>query len=132
MDFLEFHHIGTVVKSIEDSLGHYSVLFGKENISDIIKIESQMVNVCFIRIAAGSYIELVEPSGEDSPVYQLFKKRISYYHIGYKVSLITEAVTKLETMNYKSMDYFHSEAFNGKRCIFLFSPEAHLIELIEK
>jgi hypothetical protein len=35
-------------------------------------------------------------------------------------------------MNYKTLDIFDSEAFEGKRCVFLFSPEAHLIELIEE
>ena len=75
---------------------------------------------------------MVEPIGEDSPVYNLLKKNTSYYHIGYKVKDIVATILKLETMNYKTMEIFYSEAFNGKRCVFLFTPEAHLIELIEE
>ena len=129
---LEFHHIGLVVESIETSAQHYSSLFGKDNISNKILIDSQKVNVCFVKIGPDSFIELVEPVEEDSQVYKLLKKRISYYHMGYKVNDIEGAVAKLEDLNYKPMHYFNSEAFDGKRCIFLFSPEAHLIELIEK
>lgn len=129
---LEFHHVGLVVESIETSIHHYSALFGTENISNIYKIDSQKVNVCFVKVGPSSFIELVEPIGEESQVYKLLKKRVSYYHIAYKVNQIEEAVVRLESMDYKAMDFFNSEAFDGKRCIFLFTPEAHLIELIEK
>jgi len=128
---LEFHHVGLVVESIESSILHYSALFGTENISNIYRIESQLVNVCFVKVGPNSFIELVEPIGEDSQVFKLLKKRVSYYHVAYKVNQITEAVARLEALDYKAMTYFNSEAFDGKRCIFLFSPEAHLIELIE-
>lgn len=128
---LEFHHVGLVVESIETSILHYSSLFGTENISNIYKIDSQMVNVCFVKVGPSSFIELVEPIGEESQVFKLLKKRVSYYHVAYKVNQITEAVARLEALDYKAMAYFNSEAFDGKRCIFLFSPEAHLIELIE-
>ncbi len=128
---LEFHHVGLVVESIETSILHYSALFGTENISNIYKIDSQMVKVCFVKVGPSSFIELVEPIGEESQVFKLLKKRVSYYHVAYKVSQITEAVARFEALDYKAMAYFNSEAFDGKRCIFLFSPEAHLIELIE-
>ena len=42
---LEFHHIGLLVDNIQNSVEHYSMLFGKENISSIIPINSQKVNV---------------------------------------------------------------------------------------
>lgn len=129
---LKFHHVGLLVDDLEFSIRHYSDLFGETNISKVYKINSQKVNVCFVKVGDGSYIELVEPCGEDSVVYKLLKKRISYYHIGYKVTDILDEVKKLEALNYKAMDFFNSEAFNGGKCIFLFTPEAHLIELIEE
>ena len=129
---LEFHHIGLAVENMETSRINYSGLFGEHALSRTIRIESQKVNVCFVNVGTGTFIELVEPLGEDSMVYKLLKKWVSYYHVGYRVSNIVSMVSKLESMNYKAMEYFNSEAFEGKRCIFLFSPEAHLIELIEK
>ncbi|MFH1119577.1 MAG: VOC family protein [Bacteroidota bacterium] len=127
-----FHHVGVLVDDIGNAVKHYSDLFGENSISRIIKVESQKVNVCFVRVADESFIELVEPYSEESVVSKLQKKRVTYYHIGYKVESITDAVSELEQMEYRPMEYFFSEAFEGKRCIFLFSPDAHLIELIEK
>lgn len=129
---LQFHHVGLLVDDIENSVEHYSNLFGGANVSDITTIASQKVKVCFVKIGGESYIELVQPVNEESVVYKLLKKRVSYYHIAYMVTDITAAVTRLEEMNYKPLEYFNSEAFGGKRCIFLFSPDAHLIELIEQ
>ncbi len=129
---LKFHHVGLLVENIEFSLLHYTELFGKQNISKVYEVTSQMVKVCFVKVGDGSYIELVEPLGEDSVVYKLLKKKISYYHIGYKVADISSKIIKLETLNYKAMEVFNSEAFNGAKCVFLFTPEAHLIELIEE
>ncbi|MFN8296429.1 MAG: VOC family protein [Chitinophagales bacterium] len=129
---LTFHHVGLLVDNIENSINHYSTIFEKNNISKVFSVQSQQVKVCFIKVGIESYIELVEPMHESSVVYKLLKKRVSYYHIGYKVKDIIAATDKLAGLNYKPMDLFHSEAFDGKRCIFLFTPEAHLIELIEE
>jgi methylmalonyl-CoA/ethylmalonyl-CoA epimerase len=130
-DEFKFHHIGILVQSIAQSLEHYSVLFGKDNISEPIYISSQKVNVCFIKNGNNSSIELIEPTEEKSVVYKLLKKHVSYYHIGYKVKDIRHTIDKLERLNYKILQIFNSEAFGGNQCVFLFTPEAYLIELIQ-
>ncbi len=129
---LEFHHVGLLVEDLDFSILQYVELFGKEYVSDIYQVESQKVKVCFVKNGVNSYIELVQPTSEDSVVSKLLKKRSSYYHIGYMVDDIATTISKLELLNYKSMEVFYSEAFNGNKCVFLFSPEAHLFELIER
>jgi methylmalonyl-CoA/ethylmalonyl-CoA epimerase len=129
---LNYHHIGLLVENIEESIAHYTAIFGKENISDVFNVTSQKVKVCFVKISDNNYIELVEPINEDSVVYKLLKKRTSYYHIAYKVKDIYDMVNRLEKLNYKTLEFFNSEACNGKPCVFLYTPEAHLIELIEE
>ncbi len=128
---LIFHHVGTLVEDMEVAVQNYTNIFGKESASNIIRVESQQVDVCFIKVGSSSYIELVAPYTQESKVFNMLKKRVTYYHIGYKVEDIESAVTKLEAQEFKAMEYFSSEAFEGKRCIFLFSPDAHLFELIE-
>jgi catechol 2,3-dioxygenase-like lactoylglutathione lyase family enzyme len=128
---LEFHHTGLLVESIERSLDHYSQIFGLKNISKIHFIKSQGVKVCFIKNGESCFLELVEPIGEDSKVFKMLKKRISYYHIAYKVKHIEKTIKSLEDLNYKAIEVFNSEAFNNKKCAFLFTPDAHLVELIE-
>lgn len=129
---LTFHHIGIAVNSIEEAVENYKNLFGAESISAVYPITSQLVNVCFVNMGNGSFIELVEATFEDSSIHRLRKKGYTYYHMAYLTPHIEQSVEELIALNYKAMEFFNSEAFAGKRCIFLFSPEAHLIELIEQ
>jgi len=121
---LTFHHTGLLVKSIEKSLEHYSKIFGLKNISKTYNVQSQGVKVCFIKNGVGSYLELVEPVGEDSIVAKMLKKRLSYYHIAYTVKDIADSIKTLEAENYKANEVFNSEAFNNRKCVFLFTPDA--------
>ena len=132
MPKLEYHHTALVVKNMQQAIGDYAVLFGKDKISAIYAVTTQKVNVCFVETGINTYLELVEPATPDAPVISLLKKQHTYYHIGYKVKDIYKTVACLEEQNYKAMAYYNSEAFGGKTCIFLFTPLGHLIELIEE
>ena len=94
-------------------------------------ISSQGVYVCFVKNGTDTFLELVEPINEKSIIFKMQKKGITYYHVGYITDNILDEVKSLEANNYKAFDYFHSEAFNDKRCVFLISPDGHLMELIE-
>lgn len=132
MPELKLHHIGLLVENIEDSIANYAVLFGKENISDIMIVDRSKVKLCLIKISEEAFLELVQPIDETSSVYSLLKKKNTYYHMAYKVKDIRHTVEQLETLNYKHLEYFNSGVFNGKLCIFIYTPEAHMIELIEE
>lgn len=129
---LSFHHTGIVVDDIEAVAANYATVFGLKSVSKKYHISSQQVYVCFIEVGVGIFLELVQPENENSIVSKLKKKGHSYYHTGYLVDEIEKTVEHLTLLNYKQFEYFSSEAFGGKRCIFLFSPDAHLIELIER
>lgn len=129
---LSFHHTGLLVESIEEVLEHYGLIFGKESISKIYHVSSQKVKVCFVKNGSESFLELVEPDGEDSPVFNMLKKRLGYYHLAYLVSDINKAILFLEELNYKTLSVFSSEAFDNRKCAFLYTPEGHLVELVER
>lgn len=129
---LKLHHIGLLVENIEDSIANYAVLFGKENISDITTVIRSKVKLCLIKVSEEVFLELVQPIDETSSVYSLLKKKNTYYHMAYKVKDIRHTVEQLEALNYKHLEYFNSGVFNGRLCIFIYTPEAHLIELIEE
>lgn len=126
-----FHHTGMAVDSIEETLVYYKQLFGEDKISQVFEVSSQGVNVCFVEVAPNCFLELVEAANEESSINRMRRKGVSYYHVAYKVSNIESCVAELENLNFKAMDYFHSEAFDNLRCIFLYTPDAQLIELIE-
>lgn len=129
---LQFHHVGLLVEDIEESARQYGSVFGSGQVGEPIIVSSQQVKVCFIKNGVNSFLELVQPTGEDSVVSKLLKKRVSYYHVAYTVKNIPEAIASFEKLGYRAMEVFSSEAFGGRSCVFLFSPEAHLVELIEE
>jgi methylmalonyl-CoA/ethylmalonyl-CoA epimerase len=129
-DFV-FHHIGMLVRDMDEAVKSYETLFGSENISYIYTLQSQNVKECFIKNGENTYIGLVSPIGKESVINNLLQKGISYYHLAYKVKDLQSSITRLEELYYKSLSPFSSEAFNGNKCVFLFTPEGHLIELIE-
>ena len=46
---MKLHHIGIVVKNIHESLGELSKFLDFKETSIPIKVESQKVNVCFLK-----------------------------------------------------------------------------------
>jgi hypothetical protein len=129
---LEFHHVGTLVEDIDSAMSSYAVLFGKANVSDKTFVTSQDVHVCFVKTGKNSFIELIQPASENSIVFKLLKRGITYYHIAYVADNYDAMKGELTEKNFKALDEFTSEAFKDKRCMFMFSPEGHLFELIEK
>ncbi|MBI3511393.1 MAG: VOC family protein [Bacteroidetes bacterium] len=128
---LEFHHVGCIVESIDASVAlHLESNGGK--ISEKFHITSQKVTVCFAELAPGIHIEFVQADETGSVIDGLKKKHTTYYHLGYKVADFDKAVAQLESTDHKVLSIFSSEAFLGKRCAFLFTPDMRLIELIEK
>lgn len=123
------HHIGCLVQNIEESTAYYREIHPR--ISAPMFIESQGVRVCFVDTGTGVSVELVEPTDDGSVVNKLLRRGIVFYHLGYLVNNFDEQLADLSGKNYKLIHEFRSEAFEGRRCAFLTSPLAHLIEIIE-
>ena len=130
MTNLVFHHVGCAVANIGEALKAYKPL--TLNVGEVIPVSSQSVNVCFLELGPQLHVELVEPSGEVSMISQLLKKRVSFYHLGFLAANFDEALDELTTQDHHHLSTFRSEAFGMRRCAFLASPAAHLIEIIEE
>ena len=68
---MKLHHVGIVVKNIQESLGELTKYLNFEETSVPISVKSQKVNVCFLK-TSDVYIELIEPVEDDSPVKKNF------------------------------------------------------------
>ena len=128
---LQFHHIGCLTKNITDSIASYKDTLGFENVSAVFTIEEQQVKVCFIELLHGVNIELIEPMGDNPTLNKILKSNNPYYHVGYTVHNFDKAIQGLLDKGLYLVNTFHSEAFGHKRCAFLYTPEMHLIEIIE-
>jgi methylmalonyl-CoA/ethylmalonyl-CoA epimerase len=126
---LTLHHIGVLVKSIDEAAVAYRGLNAR--ISEPVFIASQSVRVCFVDMNCSVAIELVEPT-EKGVSQDLLKRGITYYHLGYLARNFDVALENLAELSYVHLQTFQSEAFEGRRCAFLMSPVLHLIEVIER
>jgi len=131
---MQLHHIGCLVENIEKGIEEYQVLHEQAEASEIYDIQSQEVRVCFVKLSPNdpTLIELVQPLNEASFLYKLMvKKGVNFYHLGFFTSDIDAKTQELVEKDYRLVSTFHSEAFDGRKCLFLYSPSLHLIELIE-
>ena len=128
---LQFHHVGCLTESIEESLSIYRTTAGFAQSSPVFDIKSQQVKVCFVETAPGIYVEFVEPAAENATLRKIFKSKNPYYHIGYYTSNIESAIAGFLEAGGYLVNRFHSEAFENRQCAFLYTPDMQLIELIE-
>ena len=131
---MQLHHIGCLVESIEAGIAEYQLLHEQAQASEIYEIQSQEVRVCFVTLSPDNptVIELVQPLNEGSFLHKLMaKKGINFYHLGFFTPDIDAKTEELTAKDYRLVNSFHSEAFSGRKCVFLYSPSMHLIELIE-
>jgi methylmalonyl-CoA/ethylmalonyl-CoA epimerase len=71
------HHVAIVVRSIDESLAHYRLLFGLEPDAAPIVFAAQRVRLCFLPTGPepAARLELVEPIDDDSGVARFLAAR---------------------------------------------------------
>ena len=91
---MKLHHIGIVVKNIQESLGEITKYLNFEETSIPVEIQSQRVNVCFLK-TSDVYIELIEPIDNNSPVKVFSESGGGFHHLCFEVDNIFEEVEKM-------------------------------------
>ena len=91
---MKLHHIGIVVKNIQDSLGELTRFLSFESTTVPALVSSQKVNVCFLK-TNNVYIELIEPAEENSPLSTFTEKGGGFHHICFEVNNIHKEVEKM-------------------------------------
>jgi methylmalonyl-CoA/ethylmalonyl-CoA epimerase len=129
------HHIGLVVKNIEE---HYEKYFhnslGYDNLSQIFIDEKIGVKVAFINMNDKIFLEFVEPLNENSPVNNYLRKHgQTLHHLCFEVENLEAECELLRDKNYLiTMPPTPAVAFGGRRVVFLMAKEEDfLIELLE-
>lgn len=128
---LKFHHMGLIVESIDSAVKTYSCGVFPSQKPEKINISSQGVNVALFRVGDSAFVEFIEAAGALSAI-DAFKRRAGcgYYHAAYTSVDLPCDLTVLENAGFTRLAEFDSEAFDGRKCVFLMSPDMHLIELI--
>ncbi|MFA5968900.1 MAG: methylmalonyl-CoA epimerase [Sphingomonas sp.] len=86
------NHIGVVTPSIDASMAFYRDVMGATIIHEPFDLPAQGVKVCFVDTVgmdgtAGTQIELIEPLGEESPIYGFLTRNPAggQHHVCYEV-----------------------------------------------
>tara|TARA_B100000029_G_scaffold117227_1_gene110355 strand:+ start:1379 stop:1777 length:399 start_codon:yes stop_codon:yes gene_type:complete len=92
---MKLHHVGIVVKNIQESLGELTGFLDFQETSVPIEVKSQRVNVCFLK-TSDVYVELIEPIENNSPVKNFSDLGGGFHHLCFEVENIFEEIEKMK------------------------------------
>ncbi|RKM54293.1 MULTISPECIES: VOC family protein [unclassified Butyrivibrio] len=128
---MKIHHVGYLAKSIAKSEKKFLEL-GYEIERPVKFDEIRNINIEFL--VNGDYrVELIEPMGEDSPMYPLLARyKNTPYHFCYEVEDIDKAVEELSAQRYTVIHEPNiAPCIDGKKVAFLYNNSMGIIELVE-
>jgi methylmalonyl-CoA/ethylmalonyl-CoA epimerase len=126
-------HVGIAVPSIDEALPTWEAILGAAG-SGRETVDSQGVEVVFVGSGAAR-VELVAPSGPDSPVARFLARRgPGIHHLGYRVPDIRAALADLEARGFELIDREPRAGAHGHQVAFLHPRAAGgvLVELVEE
>ena len=130
---LKLHHIGIVVKNIQESVGELTKFLDFESTTVPTLVGSQKVNVCFLK-TNNVYIELIEPAEENSPISTFTARGGGFHHICFEVNDIYKEVEKM-VKNDACIVIEPVKGFDDRLIAFLLlnmkNTNCNLIELVE-
>jgi methylmalonyl-CoA/ethylmalonyl-CoA epimerase len=129
----EIDHVAIAVDDLEAAVAYYRDTFGAE-VEHREVVESDGVEEALLRVA-DSYVQLLTPTRNDSPVAKyLEKKGQGLHHIGYRVSDCAEALQSVKEQGHRVIDEAPRPGSRGTTVAFIHPKTAFgtLIELVQE
>lgn len=112
------HHIGIAVDNLDDAVRVYRDQLGLR-FDSIEEVPSERVRVAVL-FAGETRIELLEPTGDDSPIAKSIAKRgTGVHHIAFQVSDAQGAITKLDAAGLRVLDEQPRPGAHDTKCAFI-------------
>jgi methylmalonyl-CoA/ethylmalonyl-CoA epimerase len=130
---MKLHHIGIAVGSLAAARPVFEKLLGKPADSEEV-VEEQKVRVAMFQVGE-SRLELLEPTGEDSPLARSLAKRgQGLHHVAVAVEDLAGTLRKLESAGVRLIDREPRRGAGNEQVAFLHpaSTAGVLIELVEE
>jgi len=129
---VKIDHIGIAVKSLTEAAAIYENALGlKVNAYD--QVDEQGVRVAMLNIGE-SRIELLEPTGPESPIQKFMTKRgEGIHHIAITVDDIEKALEQLKAAGVRLVDNEPRRGAHNTRIAFVHPSSTHgvLLELVQ-
>jgi methylmalonyl-CoA/ethylmalonyl-CoA epimerase len=131
---LRIHHVGVLVKDLEEAADNYVRNFGYEIRSDVIHDPTQTAFVRFFAMRGDScYLELISPDSPQSMLTNALRKGGGINHVCYKTSDICISVDALRASGcWVLHEPQAAVAFPGRRIAWLMGTDGLLVELVEE
>ena len=129
---LNLDHVAIAVRDLDQALDEYRRRYGIEPLYREV-VEEQGVEEAMLAVG-GSFVQLLQPLGPDSPVGRFLERRgEGLHHIGYAVVDIEAALAHLKAAGARLVDETPRTGGRGARIAFV-HPEGGnqtLVELVE-
>jgi methylmalonyl-CoA epimerase len=125
------HHLGVAVEDLDEALATYERLFGAELEHREI-VENQGVEAASLRVGT-SRVELLTPTGDDTPVGRFLAKRgPGMHHVAYEVDDLPATLAHLAHEGAELIDHEPREGLFGLQVAFVHPDAVHgvLAELV--
>ncbi len=129
----EIDHVGIAVRDLDATVAWYERMFGA-TVAHRERIESDGVEEALIRVA-GSYIQLLTPYTEASPLARFMERHgEGIHHVGYRVQRCAEVLDHVKAEGARVVDEHPRTGSRGTTVAFLHPKTAFgtLIELVEE
>jgi methylmalonyl-CoA/ethylmalonyl-CoA epimerase len=129
----EIDHVAIAVPDLDEAIGYYEETFGA-TVDHREVVESDGVEEALLKVA-DSYIQLLTPIREDSPVAKyLEKKGPGLHHVGYRVADCAVALQSVKDHGGKVIDEAPRPGSRGTTVAFVHPKGAFgtLIELVQE
>jgi methylmalonyl-CoA/ethylmalonyl-CoA epimerase len=131
---LRLHHIGLVVRSIEESRAFYVDVLRYGERTAVIHDPIQTAFVQFFSIPGSDhYLELVAPDSDTSKLRGASRKGMPLNHLCYSCENIAHMVSFLKESGCMVIqEPVPAVAFDGRFIAWLMAPDGLLIEIVER
>ena len=129
----EIDHVAIAVNDLEAAIAYYRATFGAA-VDHREVVESDGVEEALLKVA-DSYIQLLTPTRDDSPVAKyLERKGEGLHHIGYRVADCAEALDAVKAQGGRVIDEAPRPGSRGTTVAFVHPKGAFgtLIELVQE
>ena len=92
---MHLDHIAVAVRSVEAAADRLTSLLGYERKTALVSNTRQQVNVLFLKKEGSLDIKLIEPGGDNSPLWDFVRKGGGLHHLCFRAPDVTAACATL-------------------------------------
>jgi methylmalonyl-CoA/ethylmalonyl-CoA epimerase len=129
----EIDHVAIAVRDLDDAVEYYRATYGVEPVHREV-VENDGVEEVLLRVA-DSYIQLLTPVRDDSPVARyLDKKGEGIHHVAYRVDDCAATLDRVKRQGHRVIDEVPRPGSRGTTVAFIHPKTAFgtLIELVQE